>query len=127
LAVRPSRIDGLGLYASKRIPARRKIGELTGELISRPEARRRARGRARIAIVELNNTKAIDATHGNEFRCINHSCGPNVYIRIFGFHVEFYALREIRPGEELTCNYGETHHDGHLPCSCGAPNCRGRI
>jgi SET domain-containing protein len=38
--------------------------------------------------------------------------------------VEFYTLRQVKKGEELTCDYGETHHDGKLPCKCGAGNCR---
>jgi SET domain-containing protein len=41
--------------------------------------------------------------------------------------VEFYALRDIEPGEEITVNYGETHHDGQLACRCGAPGCVGRL
>ena len=127
LEVKASAIDGMGLYACKAIPARRKIGELTGELVSQREARRRARTRNRIAIVELNNGKAIDALDGNEFRYINHSCDGNAFIRIFGGHVEFYARRSIRRGEELTCDYGESHHDGKLPCRCGAKRCRGKI
>ncbi|HNB82625.1 MAG TPA: SET domain-containing protein-lysine N-methyltransferase [Chitinophagaceae bacterium] len=46
-------------------------------------------------------------------------------MRVLKHHVEFYTLRAIKKGEELLCNYGETHHDRQLPCSCGAPNCRG--
>jgi SET domain-containing protein len=125
LEIRRSSIDGRGIFAQSRIPARKKFGELQGELITLHEARKRAAGRRRIAIVELEHGGAIDASvGGNEFRYINHSCAPNAYMRIFGRHVEFYALREIRPGEEITCNYGETQHEGRLPCGCGRPGCR---
>ncbi|HPP84032.1 MAG TPA: SET domain-containing protein-lysine N-methyltransferase, partial [Rubrivivax sp.] len=41
--------------------------------------------------------------------------------------VEFYALRAIEPGEEITVDYGETHHEGRLACRCGAPGCRGAL
>jgi len=37
------------------------------------------------------------------------------------------ALRAIAPGEEITVNYGETHHEGKLRCRCGAPNCIGAL
>jgi SET domain-containing protein len=119
-----SRIDGTGLYSMSRIPARAKVGELSGEIISLAEARRRAKRRERIAIVEFPDGGALDASGGNDFRFVNHSCDPNLYIRIFKQRVEFYARRAIRAGEELTADYGETQHEGTLPCRCGAENCR---
>jgi SET domain-containing protein len=125
--VGPSTIDGTGLFAAHSLPARRKIGELAGERISRAAARRRARTRERVAIVELYDGTAIDAAQGNEFSFINHACRPNLYMRIFNAHVEFYTLRRIAAGEELTCDYGLTHHDGKLRCGCRSDNCRGFI
>lgn len=125
LQVARSSICGKGLFATRAIPARSKIGEFEGELITITEARQRAAGKSIVAIVELGRL-AIDAgstTRG--FRYINHSCQPNTYIRIFGQHAEFYALRRIRPGEELTVDYGDSHHEGRLPCRCGAGRCRG--
>lgn len=126
--LRPSRIDGSGMFALASIPARRKLGDLAGELISVSQARRRAKGRTSIAIVELDDGRAIDASIApNAFRFINHSCSPNAYMRTLGTHVEFYALRTIAAGEEITCDYGETHHEGRRPCTCGSARCRGRI
>jgi SET domain-containing protein len=126
--VRPSPIHGQGLFARRALPARRKIGELTGELIRLREARRRAKQRACIQIVEFDDGWALDAaTGGNAFRHVNHSCRPNTFMRRIGHRLEFYALRPIRAGEELTCNYGETQHEGTLRCRCGAEGCRGRL
>jgi SET domain-containing protein len=125
VTTRRSRIDGTGLFAASRIPARAKVGELVGERISLTEARRRAKKRRRIAIVEFPEGGALDASvGGNVFRFVNHSCESNLYIRIFKQRVEFYARRDIRAGEELTADYGETQHEGTLPCRCGAANCR---
>jgi SET domain-containing protein len=124
----PSAIDGLGVFAEEAIPARRKIGEMRGESISVREARRRARGRARIHIVEVSETRAVDATDSPEpLRNINHACSPNAVLRIRQGRVEFYALRDIEAGEEITCHYGDSHHEGRLTCRCGAPNCSGRL
>ena len=81
-----------------------------------------------IAIVEFEDGSALDATASKGiFRYINHSCSPNSYIRRFNRRVEFYALRPITTGEEITSDYGETHHNGALKCRCGSPNCRGRL
>ena len=127
LTVGPSAITGSGLFAGTRIPARAKIGEFEGEVIGLKEARRRAHGRKIVAIVELER-HAIDATDtGRGFRFINHSCAPNTYIRCTAQRAEFYALRSIPKGTELTADYGETQHNGQLRCRCGAPNCRGAI
>ena len=126
--VKASRIDGQGAFAAEPIPARRKIGEIRGEPISVREARRRAQGQARIMIVEITERRAIDASESvDALRFTNHSCQPNAVLRIRQGRVEFYAMRHVAPGEELTVNYGETHHEGRLRCRCGAPGCVGRL
>ena len=127
LTVGPSSISGRGLFAGCPIPARAKIGEFEGEVVSIREARRRAKGRKVVAIVELES-RAIDATATRRgFRFINHSCAPNTFTRLTPRRAEFYALRDIRRGEELTVDYGESHHEGKLPCLCGADGCSGWI
>jgi SET domain-containing protein len=126
--VQPSRIDGQGAFAAEAIPGRRKIGEIRGESISVREARRRARSLARIMIVEVSEKRAIDASASTDpLRFTNHSCAPNAVLRIRQGRVELYAMRTIEPGEELTVDYGESHHEGRLACRCGAPRCVGRL
>lgn len=123
---RKSLIDGFGAFAAESIPPHRKIGEIRGESISVSEARRRAAGLQRIMIVEVSPRKAIDASRSADpMRFTNHSCQPNARLQIRDGRIEFYALRPIAPGEEITVNYGETHHEGTLACRCGAPGCIG--
>jgi len=125
---KPSKIDGKGAFALQKIEARKKIGNLGGEVISLREARRRAKLIKRVAMVEFGDGRALDASvNPNELRYVNHSCKPNSYMRVCYSRVEFYALRNIKKGEELTCNYGPTHHDGKLKCRCGAPGCIGYL
>ena len=127
LRVGASRLTGKGLFATTPIAARAKIGEFEGEVIGLREARRRAKGRTIVAIVELER-HALDATDSPRgFRFINHSCDPNTFTRCTADRAEFYALRDIEPGEELTVDYGESQHDGKLPCRCGTARCRGFI
>jgi hypothetical protein len=65
-------------------------------------------------------------------RWINHSCDPNSVVDTRWDDVAktvvawWAALRDIRPGEEITYDYAFA---GHLaePCSCGAARCRGLI
>jgi SET domain-containing protein len=126
--VRASPIDGLGAFAAEAVPALRKIGEIRGESISVEDARIRATRHERIMIVELSPRRAIDfSKSADPMRYTNHSCAPNARLSIDNGRVEFYALRPIAAGEELTVDYGETHHAGKLPCLCGAPGCRGAL
>ena len=126
LRVAPSRIDGLGVFAAEPIGAARKIGEIRGESISVADARIRATRSERIMIVELSSRRAIDFSKSDDaMRYTNHCCSPNARLSIQHGRVEFYALRDIAPGEEITVHYGETHHQGQLACRCGAPGCSG--
>jgi SET domain-containing protein len=126
--VAPSRIDGQGAFAAEAIEPRLKIGEIRGESISVAEARIRATRHERIMIVELSDKRAIDFSKSSDpMRYTNHSCRPNARLVIRNGRVEFYASRAIAVGEEITVDYGETHHEGRLRCQCGAPGCRGAL
>ena len=128
LAVGPSTIDGHGCFAAEPIPARRKIGEIRGEPLTVKEARLRAKSQRRIMMVEVSARTAIDASQSTHaLRFTNHSCRPNADLRIVQGRIELYSLRDLAAGEEITANYGETHHEGRLRCRCGAPGCVGRI
>lgn len=99
---------------------------MDGEIITLAAARRRASKLHCIAIVEFGDGRALDAgKFPTPLKYINHSCDPNTYMRVAYSRVEFYTKKPIKKGEELTANYGPTHHDGKLPCRCGAKNCKG--
>jgi SET domain-containing protein len=120
-----SRIEGTGAFALVPFMPREKLGELDGELITIREARRRAMQSRRLHLVELDDRRALDCSAGKSpLKYVNHSCEPNAYMRIAFGRVEFYARRAIVSGEELTAHYGETHHEGTLPCRCGAVSCQ---
>ena len=128
VAVHDSPIDGQGAFAAETIPARLKIGEIRGESISVADARIRATRHERIMIVEVSARKAIDFSRSSDpMRYTNHSCRPNARLSIRHGRVEFYALRSIAAGNEITVNYGETHHAGKLACRCGTLCCVGHL
>ncbi len=126
VAVRASAIDGQGVFAAEPIAAWRKIGEIRGESVSVTEARIRATRQERVMMVEISPERAIDFRRSTDpMRFTNHSCSPNARLCIRQGRVEFYALRAIGTGEEVTVNYGPTHHEGKLACRCGAAGCAG--
>jgi uncharacterized protein len=127
LVVRKSPIHGRGLFATRALSARRKLGELTGELVEVSVARRTIERQPIIYYVELTRRRALDCTRGNAFKHLNHSCAPNCYLRTVGYRVEVYTLRAIRSGEELTIDYVLTPHRGGMLCGCDSPRCRQRL
>ena len=125
LAVRESGIYGMGCFALTHFPARKKIALYAGQIVHgsrRIEAR--LRRQEAIKVIRLHDDLAIDgAVGGNETSYINHSCEPNAFMRVVpGDRVAFFALRDIRPGEEITINYRDPNHPE--VCCCGADKCR---
>lgn len=125
LEVKKSGIYGRGCFARRAFPARRKIALYAGELIKgRRLIEARLKRQEAIKIIRLDEDTAIDgAVGGDATAYINHSCAPNAFMRIVpGSRVAFFALRDIKPGEEITMNYRDPDHPE--VCRCGATNCR---
>ena len=125
LVIRESGIYGMGCFALAHLPGRKKFAHYAGEIVRgsrRIEAR--LRGQGAIMVIRLTDDLAIDgAAGGDETAYINHSCAPNAYMRVVpGDRVAFFALRDIRPGEEITINYRDPDHPE--VCHCGADGCR---
>jgi len=127
LAVKKSKIHGRGCFATTRFRGRKKIAEYTGEKITNAEAERRGHRRV-LRISGLDGRWSIDGSHGgNGTHYINHSCRPNCYMQTVRGHLIVMALRDIRPGEEITLDYVATLHSDRKRCSCKSPGCRGTI
>ena len=95
VAVRDSPIHGQGLFARIDLPARRKLGQLSGCLVKLPLARKIVECQPAIYLVELSRRQALDCREGNAFKHLNHSCEPNCYLRIIRRVVEVYTLKQI--------------------------------
>ena len=128
LTIGKSRINGKGCFATRLFPRGRKIAEYAGERISDLEAQKRARKRRFLRICDIDGRFSLDgARGGNGTHYINHCCEPNAYMRITHGHVLFFALRNIRAGDEITIDYEQTLHPDSKRCGCGAKSCRGTI
>jgi hypothetical protein len=139
VSVRRSAIQGRGVFALRPIRKGARVVEYTGERVSHREADRRHTSEdgwsphTMLFIVDAKTV--IDATRrGNSARWINHSCGPNCEALDDAGRIYIEAIRDIRPGEELTYDYNLLLDDAHTPaakkahaCHCGAPRCRGTL
>ena len=128
LTIGKSTINGKGCFATVSFRRGKKIAEYMGERISDLEAQKRARNRRVLRICDIDGRWSLDgARGGNGTHYINHSCQPNAYMRTLYGHVLFFALRDIKPGEEITIDYEQTLHPDSKRCACGAKTCRGTI
>ncbi len=128
LTIKDSPINGKGCFATVFFPRRKKIADYAGERITEEEAERRASRRRILRICAINDQWSLDGSRGgNGTHYINHSCEPNCFMKILHGHIQFYALRDILPGEEITLDYETTLHSDRKKCTCGAPACRGTI
>jgi uncharacterized protein len=128
LSIQKSTINGRGCFATIAFARGKKIAEYTGERIPDWEATRRGRHRRILRICDIDGRYSLDGSRGgNGTHYINHSCEPNAFIRALYGKVLFFALRDIRAGEEITVDYGYTLHPDSKRCKCGTSTCRGTI
>jgi SET domain-containing protein len=115
---------GLGLFTKVPISKGTKIIEYVGDVISNDEADRRG-GKY---LFEVSKSKTIDGKNRkNKARYINHSHKPNCWAEIRQGRVWIVAKRAIKPGEELTYNYGKWYvKDIIEPHGCRCEKCRAR-
>jgi uncharacterized protein len=139
--LRRSKIQGTGAFATRRIRTGQRIVEYQGERVTPAEADRRydesGMRRHHTFLFTVDRRTVVDGgSAGNEAIYINHSCDPNCEAVIEDGRIWIYALRTIRPGEELVYDYqyqrtGDPEEDASREefyrCRCGAPACRGSI
>ena len=65
----------------------------------------------------------------NTARLINHSCSNNCDYNGTGLKLWVIAIKDIKKGEELTCDYGFGYDKNYkqFRCKCGSKNCCGYI
>lgn len=125
---RTSAIHGMGCFAVAQIKRGTRVIEYVGERISKAESLRRCEADNHY-IFHLDDKSDLDGDVGwNPAKYINHSCSPNCEAEMIKGRIWIVARRDIKPGEEITFNYGYDLEDyqEHV-CRCGSPECVGFI
>jgi uncharacterized protein len=132
-------MQGLGVFATRHIPAGVRLIEYAGERLTPEEAEARypnADGeRHHTFLFAIDDHVVVDAAvNGNMARFINHSCDPNCDAVIEDDRIWIETIRDVEPGEELAYDYAYILEERHtpaakrrFPCRCGAERCRGTI
>ena len=113
---------GLGVFATKPIKKNAYIVEYLGPLLTNAQCEARADNRYWF---EVNSRWTIDgAKRSNLARYINHSCRPNAQPIISRGRIRIMATKRIRPGDEISYNYGKSYFDTFIrPHGCKCPKC----
>ena len=137
--VRKSGVHGRGVFATRGIRTGTRIIEYAGERIPWQVAQELPPDDPEIPhhtfFFSLEDGTVINAgVNGNEARWINHSCAPNCETRDHRGRIYVYALRNLKPGEELFYDYRLEPADRRTKeleqlfrCHCGSPTCRGTM
>ena len=118
---------GFGVFATRPIPR----GTIVWALCERERAYTPAEVAAldpaarahliRYCYVDADSNTVLPCDDG---RYVNHSCDPATLG--VGEYLEV-AVRDLAPGDQITCDYALMNLPEALHCRCGSPRCRGTI
>ena len=132
--IKKSNIDkkGRGLYATIDIKEGTRIIDYVGKIITKKqtEESKKFDNSKPIYLFNLNSRYDLDGdVSWNTARLINHSCSNNCDYNGTGLKLWVVAIKDVKKGEELTCDYGFGYDENYKQflCKCGSKNCCGYI
>ena len=127
---------GWGLHSEDRLSPGSLVIEYVGEILDEELMQQRTKEAAarrdnHVYMMEIDSNQIIDARfRGNQARFINHSCDPNCQLEKWNVggatRIGIFAIKDIKPGEELSYDY-QLWTRSRVRCCCGAANCRGLL
>ena len=127
--VKKTKEKGNGVFARKEIKKGTVIGDYLGKVIKTEEYDLREDEKG-LYLMYLTDEASIypDLTKPG-LHLFNHSCTPNYFIKIYKGHTLFFALRDIKSGEELTISYmlAPVEEQYEHACKCGSKFCTGAM
>lgn len=126
IALRPSPIDRLGLFAAAPIGPAEVVEVLGGTILTDAQVQAMLDGGQRYDGIGLGPDRnlAIDPSWPGVYG--NHACDPNLWMQDA---VTISTRRRVVPGEELTIDYAvfTANPSWSMPCRCGCRLCRGVV
>lgn len=123
VSVKPSSIQGKGVFAERGFPKAEKILEIDdSHVVEDFEKLTKEQQSFECDFLGDGRTVLMQPPE----RYINHSCDPNTYVQTVSGTRTLFAMRDIKAGEEITYDYAiNGYYDGDVPkCACGSPKCR---
>jgi uncharacterized protein len=111
---------GLGLFACVAIKKGQFIIRYNGRKLTTEQADRLDNR----YLFEVNARWTIDGSNRrNRARYINHACRPNAVVYFVKHAIKIRAIKNIKPGDEITYHYGRDYFDSFIKgvgCRCRA-------
>lgn len=116
--IRTSRF-GKGLFAIQPIAAATVLCKASGKSLGFAQTVQLGKRESHCLQIGLDQYILCDPP----FLYSNHSCNPNCALNE---NLELFALKDIKPGEELLWDYSTSMFERHwtMRCFCGAESCR---
>ena len=129
--IKKTKEKGLGIFAKKEITAGTVIGDYLGKVLETAKYDLDDDKKGLFLMYFSDEASIYPNLKKPGVHLLNHSCSPNCWIYIHQGHTLFFALRKIRPGEELTISYLLCPKSGCNPCThvckCGSKLCTGTM
>ncbi len=132
--IKKSKIHGNGLFANKNFKKGELIFGVDISKLPRIKSEDKLSEEEELHVDYAGRGKYVVGTHPYVY--INHSCNPNVLVKHETIaRSKFYAIRNIKKGEQFTYDYGVNAMDQidkelwkwKTKCKCGSKNCRSTL
>jgi hypothetical protein len=116
-------LSGLGLFAVAPFKKGEFVIEYVGEMLDEKELEKRNSNKY---FFEIDKNCTVDGSgRENVARYFNHPCRPNCEVRIYSKRIRIWTIRKIKPGEELTYDYGKEYFNEYINShGCKCASCR---
>lgn len=129
--IRKTKEKGVGVFAKKAIGAGTIIGDYLGKVIKTAQYDLEKDKKGLYLMYYTDRASIYPNLKNPGIHLLNHSCTPNCWIYIYCGHTLFFALRNIKPGEELTISYLLSPKADCNPCThtckCASQFCTGTM
>ncbi len=127
--VKSTKNKGRGIFAKNKINKGTVIGDYTGRVVRTQDVDLNTEKENMYLMYYHDQASIYPDLTIPELHLVNHSCSPNCWVYSFHGHTLFFAIRDIKNGEELTIDYllapkSEFCNPCTHSCQCGSPNCR---
>ena len=126
LEVRPSSIDGLGLFARVSVKVGEPVAVMGGRVLTDEQFAHYVAGAVRWSAAAIDDGLNVLQSEDDPLSRGNHSCDPNLWM---ADELTVVARRSLTASDEATVDYALMTVDESwtMACHCRMPACRGEI